>query len=61
MYRLWQIPTNFFKCSAPKSVGLTGIFPVKVPNIASIKGTVDNYSSGEQKWKIPSNSVDDPM
>ncbi len=38
MCRLWQVPTNF-NCSVPRSVGLTGIFTVKVPNIASIKGT----------------------
>ena len=38
MCGLWQVPANF-NCSVPRSVSLTGIFTVKVPNIASIKGT----------------------
>ena len=42
VYRLWQVPGNF-NCSVPRSVGLTGIFAEKVPNIASIKGTAIQY------------------
>ena len=44
MCRLLQVSANF-NCSVPRSVGLTGIFTEKVPNIASIKGTTISLHS----------------